>query len=155
MRKFYQGPLILSGAIATGRGILGALALGADFAYMGTRFIATKEAFATTEYKEMLVQSTATDIIYTPYFSGIPGNYLRPSIVRSGLDPDNLPHADKTKMSFDQGSGEDEKSKVKTWKDIFGAGQGVGTIDDIPTTAELVRRLEKEYHEAKQQLAKL
>lgn len=126
--------------------------MGADFAYIGTRFIATKEANAPDGYKNMLVDSTAKDIVYTPFFSGVPANYLRPSISGNGLDPDNLPEANKNKMNFDQGA---EASKAKAWKDIWGAGQGVGNIDDIPSTAELVKRLEKEFHETKQKLAKL
>jgi len=143
VRRFYGGPVILSGAIATGRAILAAQAIGADLAYMGTRFIATREAGAPPAYKDMIVGSTAADVVYSPLFTGVHGNYLRGSIAAAGLDPDNLPTADKTSMNF--GS----NRPTKAWKDIWGAGQGVGSIEDVPTTAELVARLAHEYDEAK------
>lgn len=152
VRNFYKGTIILSGAISTGSSILGAIAMGADFAYMGTRFIATKESQAVPDYKNMLVDSTMKDIIYTPYFSGVAGNYLIPSIVRAGLNPANLPDGDKSKMNFTSAT---EGTSAKAWKDIWGAGQGTGTIDDVPHVSELVERLIKEYNEAKQRLAKL
>jgi nitronate monooxygenase len=122
--------------------VLAAEAMGADFAYVGTRFIATAEANAPERYKRMIVESRAADILYTPTFTGVHGNYLRPSIVAAGLDPDHLPHADKTSMDF--GS-----TRVKAWKDVWGAGQGVGCIDDVPTVRELVARLRSEYQEAR------
>lgn len=141
VRRFYQGPIVLSGAITTGRGILAAQALGADLAYMGTRFIASSEANADPRYKQMIVDSSAKDIVYTPFFSGVHGNYLKPSIAAAGLDPDNLPTADKSRMNF--GSG-----RTKAWRDIWGAGQGVGNIHDVLPAAEIVERLRREYREA-------
>jgi len=148
VREFYDGTIILSGAIATGEAVLAAQAIGADIAYIGTRFIAVKEANAPDGYKDMLVDSTAEDIIYTNLFTGVPGNYLKASITRAGLDPDNLPEADKTKMNFGSGG----TSKAKAWRDIWGAGQGAGQIHDVPSTAELVDRLESEYRAAKQRV---
>jgi len=145
IRAFYDGTILLAGSIANGASILAAQTLGADLAYMGTRFIATQEAQADPAYKQALVESTADDIVYTNLFTGVHGNYLRKSIVAAGLDPDNLPEADKSKMNF--GSGGDQKSKA--WRDIWGAGQGTGQIDAIPTTAELVARLAVEYQAAK------
>lgn len=141
VRRFYDGPIALSGAIAHGASILAAQALGADFAYMGTRFIATEEARAVEGYKQMIVESTAQDIIYSSLFTGIHGNYLKESVRKAGLDPDNLPSADKTAMNFGQGA-------VKAWKDIWGSGQGVGQMDDVPPTAVLVERLQAEYRDA-------
>jgi nitronate monooxygenase len=145
VRRFYDGPIILSGAIATGDAILAAQAMGADLAYIGTRFIATQEANAAEGYKEMIVGSSAADIVYTPYFTGVPGNYLKPSIAAQGLDPDDLPHADKAKMSFGSGT-------AKAWRDIWGSGQGVGLIDDAPPAAEVIARLKSEYLQAKARL---
>ncbi len=141
VRRFYDGPIALSGAIAHGASILAAQALGADFAYMGTRFIATEEARAVEGYKQMIVDSTAQDIVYSSLFTGIHGNYLKDSVRKAGLDPDNLPSADKTAMNFGQGA-------VKAWKDIWGSGQGVGQMDDVPPTAVLVERLKAEYRDA-------
>ena len=149
VRKFFQGPLILSGAIATGDAILSAQAMGADLAYIGSRWLATKEANVTEEYRQAIVDSTAADVVYTNLFTGVHGNYLKKSIVNAGLDPDNLPEADKNKMNF--GSGSD--TKAKAWRDIWGAGQAVGLMDDVPTVAEMVTRLEKEYAAARQRLA--
>jgi nitronate monooxygenase len=143
IRKFYDGPIALSGAITNGNAILSAQAMGADFAYIGTRFIATQEANAIAAYKQAIVDSAAVDVVYTPYFTGVHGNYLKKSIVAAGLDPDDLPVKDKTAMSF--GSARD----AKAWKDIWGAGQGVGTIADVLPTAELVARLQQEYRSAK------
>jgi nitronate monooxygenase len=145
VRRIFDGPILLSGAIASGRSVLAAQAIGADLAYMGTRFIATKEANAATPYKQMIVDSSAADIVYSAYFSGVLGNYLRGSIANTGLDPDDLSAADKAKMSFSGG----DSAKAKAWKDIWGAGQGVGQIDDVPTVAELVARLMHEYDLAK------
>ncbi len=148
MREIFDGPIALSGAIADGRGILGAQAMGADLAYMGTRFIATQEANASEAYKQALVDSTADEIVYSPLFTGVHGNYLRRSIVNAGLDPDNLPTADKTTMNFGSGGNTD----AKAWRDIWGAGQSVAGITDVPTVAELVDRLEAEYLQAKARL---
>ncbi|MCL2345891.1 MAG: nitronate monooxygenase family protein, partial [Desulfobulbus sp.] len=139
VRKFYQGPIALAGAIANGSAILAAQAIGADFAYIGTRFIATREAQAGAAYKQAILDATAADIVYTPYFTGVHGNYLKQSIVAAGLDPDKLPLRDKTAMSFGK------ESNAKTWKDIWGAGQGVGNIDEILPTAALIARLKEEY----------
>lgn len=144
VRRFFKGTIALSGAIATGRGILAAQAMGADLAYIGTRFIATREANAKDTYKEMIVASAANDIIYTNLFTGVHGNYLKPSIAAAGLDPDNLPAADKSKMNFASGG----NMKQKAWRDIWGAGQGIGSIHDAPAVGELVARLEREYQVA-------
>ena len=143
IRKFYNGPIALSGSITNGAAILAAQAMGADFAYIGTRFIATREANAIDGYKQAIVDSAAKDVVYTPYFTGVHGNYLKKSIVAAGLDPDNLPVKDKTAMSF--GGSRD----AKAWKDIWGAGQGVGTIDDVLPAGELITRLKQEYRSAK------
>ena len=144
VRRFFPGIIALSGAIATGKGILAAQALGADLAYIGTRFIATREANAKDEYKEMIVAAAANDIVYTNLFTGVHGNYLKPSIAAAGLDPENLPVADKSKMNFGSGG----SMKTKAWRDIWGSGQGVGSISDAPPVAELVARLEAEYRDA-------
>lgn len=143
IRKFYDGPIALSGSIANGSAILSAEAMGADFAYIGTRFIATTEANAQEAYKQCIVESAAVDVVYTPYFTGVHGNYLKKSIVASGLDPANLPERDKTSMNFGAAAG------AKAWKDIWGAGQGVGNINDVLPTAELVARMKQEYRAAK------
>ena len=143
IRKFYDGPIALSGSITNGQAILAAQAMGADFAYIGTRFIATQEANAVEAYKQAIVDSAAKDVVYTPYFTGVHGNYLTRSIVAAGLDPANLPVKDKTAMSF--GGARD----AKAWKDIWGAGQGVGTIDDVLPAGELIARLQQEYRSAK------
>jgi nitronate monooxygenase len=145
VREFYDGPIILSGAIANGAAILSAQAMGADFAYMGTRFIATAEANASAEYKQALVDSQADDIVYTNLFTGVHGNYLGPSIRAAGLDVDNLPVADKTKMNFGSGG----NTKAKAWRDIWGSGQGLGQITDAPPVAELIERLKAEFAEAR------
>jgi nitronate monooxygenase len=143
IRKIYDGPIALSGAIASGSAILAAQAIGADFAYIGTRFIATDEAHAIEGYKQAIIDSAAADVVYTPYFTGVHGNYLKKSIVAAGLDPDNLPVKDKTAMSF--GSSGD----AKAWKDIWGAGQGVGHIDKVLPTAALIAQLRNEYRAAR------
>lgn len=150
VRAFYDGPIILSGSISQGNQILAAEAMGADFAYMGTRFIATHEANADVAYKQMLVDSSATDIVYSSLFTGVHGNYLRGSIENSGLDPNALPEADKSTMSF--GSGGSNKSKA--WRDIWGAGQGVGSIKNISSTAEVIAELKRDYFAARQRLAR-
>ncbi len=145
VRRFWDGPIALSGAMTSGAQVLAAQAMGADLAYMGTRFIPTPEANAVDAYKQMIVESTAADVVYTPYFTGVHGNYLRPSITAQGLDPDNLPLRDKTSMSF----GSD---RTKAWRDIWGVGQGVGSIDEIIPVAEVVDRLGREYLAAQQAL---
>jgi len=146
VRRIFDGPIVLSGSIANGGSILAAQAMGADLAYMGTRFIATQEAHAIDDYKRAIVNSSASDIIYTNLFTGVHGNYIRESILNAGLDPDALPESDKTKMNF----GSD---KAKAWKDIWGAGQGVGLMDDVPSVAQLVERLKREYDEARARLS--
>lgn len=148
IREFFDGPLLLSGAIATGRGILAAQAMGADLAYMGSAFIATIEANAPQAYKQMVVDSAAEDIVYTSLFTGVLGNYLKGSVAAAGLDPANLPESDPSKMNFAGGEG----SKAKAWKEIWGAGQGVGGVHQIVPTAELVARLKREYDAAKRAL---
>jgi nitronate monooxygenase len=149
LRNFWRGYIALSGSIANGRSVLAAQALGADLAYMGTRFIATREANAPEAYKRALMEAAGGDIVYTNLFTGVHGNYLRASIVATGLDPDNLPQSDKANMNF--GSGGNMEKKV--WRDVWGAGQGVGQIGDAPTVADLVDRLEAEYRDAKRALA--
>jgi nitronate monooxygenase len=146
-RAWYDGPIALSGAIANGRAIRAARVLGADFAYIGSAFIATKEANAVEAYKEMITSSSAEDIVYSNLFTGVHGNYLKPSIVRAGLNPDDLPTSDPTKMSFGtDASG--ERARPKAWKEIWGSGQGVGNIDKILPAAELIARFKKEYEES-------
>jgi nitronate monooxygenase len=147
VRRFFDGPLILSGAIASGSAVLAAQAMGADLAYIGTRWLATPEAQVTPEYRQALVDSAAADIINTGLFTGVPGNYLRSSIVNAGYDPDNLPTADKRKMDF--GTEGDAK---KAWRDIWGAGQGVGRIDAVMPAAEVAAQLKREYGEARARL---
>jgi nitronate monooxygenase len=151
IRAFYDGPIILSGSISKGEQILSAQAMGADLAYMGTRFIATHEANADAAYKQMLVDTSADDIVYSNLFTGVHGNYLKPSIVNAGMDPDNLPEGDKTSMKF--GSGGSNKSKA--WRDIWGAGQGVGSIGGITSTAEAVSQLEQEYADARKRMQQI
>ena len=144
VKSWFDGTIILSGSIGDGYSVASALALGADFAYLGTRFIATHEANAEPEYKQMLIESSANDIVYSNLFTGVLGNYLKPSIQNSGLDPDNLPTADKSAMNFGSGGNTDSKA----WKDIWGSGQGIGLIEDAPTVEELVNRLKSELTEA-------
>src|SRR5258707_115606 len=146
-RQWFDGPIALSGAIGNGRAIRAARILGADFAYIGSAFIATAEANAVTGYKEMITTSTAEDIVYSNLFTGVHGNYLKPSIVAAGMDPDNLPESDASKMSFGtDASG--ERAKPKAWKEIWGSGQGVGSVGKIVPAAELIARFKKEYDEA-------
>ena len=151
IKQFFDGPIALSGSIANGESILSAQALGADFAYIGTRFIATKEANAEQEYKNMLVEHSAKDIVYSSLFTGVHGNYLKPSITNAGLDPDNLQQGDKKKMKF----GSEGGSKSKAWKDIWGAGQGLGSIADITDVATIVERFKTEYDLALSRLNRL
>jgi nitronate monooxygenase len=149
LREWFDGPIALSGAIASGRSILGAQAMGADLAYIGSAFIATQEARAPDGYKSMIVESGGEDIVYTNLFTGVHGNYLRPSIVAAGLDPDHLPEADPSKMDF--GSGGNQKAKA--WRDIWGCGQGIGAVKSALGAGELVARLAREYEAAKRELA--
>ena len=144
VKEWFDGTILLSGSISDGHSIASSLALGADLAYIGTRFIATKEANADQRYKDMLIESSASDIVYSSLFTGVNGNYLKPSIEKAGLDPDNLPGADKSKMNF--GSGGNTKSKA--WKDIWGSGQGIGSIKSDPTVQELVNELIEQYEQA-------
>lgn len=150
IRQWFDGPVLLSGAIATGDGILAAQAMGADLAYIGSAFIATKEANADPAYKQALVDYAANDIVYTNLFTGVHGNYLKPSIEKAGLDPDDLPESDPSKMNFGSGG----SSKSKAWKDIWGCGQGLGAIKQVQPTGELVARLKSEYVAAKDRVLK-
>jgi len=147
IREWFDGPLLLAGAIGTGGGILAAEAMGADMAYIGTPFIATEEARAADAYKQMIAGSKAADIVYSNYFTGIHGNYLKGSILASGMDPENLPVADPSKMDFEKAT-----TGAKAWKDIWGAGQGVGSVKEVVPVAQLVDRLEQEYIAARQRL---
>ena len=149
LREWFDGPIALSGAIANGRAVLAAQAMGADLAYIGSAFVATQEARAAQGYKDMIVASRGDDIVYTNLFTGVHGNYLRPSIVAAGLDPDDLPQADPSKMNF--GSGGNQSAKA--WRDIWGCGQGIGAVKHVPTAGELVARLAAEYEAAKEELA--
>lgn len=149
IRAWFDGPLVLSGAIATGGAVLAAQAMGADFAYIGSAFIATEEARAAEAYKQMIVDSNSDDIVYSNFYTGVHGNYLKGSIRNSGMDPDNLPQSDPSKMNF---SSSDNASDAKAWKDIWGCGQGIGVIDQVVPTATLVARLKQEYSAAKARL---
>lgn len=149
IRKFFDGPILCSGSMSTGGSVAGAIGIGADMAYMGTRFIATDEANAQPEYKQEIVDSSGADIVYSPLFTGVHGNYLRGSIEKAGMDPDNLPTADKTSMNFGSGGNTDKKA----WKDIWGAGQGVGTIVSSTSVADVVNTLDAEFKAALARLA--
>ena len=149
IRAMFDGPLILAGAITNGAGVLAAQAMGCDAAYLGTRFIATKESLAVETYKQMLVDCNAEDIVYTPFFSGVAGSYLKPSIRAAGLDPDNLPVQTGEKLKY---TSRDERPK--TWKDIWGAGQGVGNVESVMPAGALVERIVREYEAAKARLLK-
>ena len=144
VKEWFDGTVLLSGSIGVGHSIAGALAMGADLAYLGTRFIATEEANADKGYKDMLIESAADDIVYSSLFTGVNGNYLKPSIAKAGLDPDNLPGADKSKMNFGSGG----NMKTKAWKDIWGSGQGIGGITDAPSVDSLVKSLKDQYDKA-------
>lgn len=148
IRSWFDGPLLLAGSIATGGAILAAQAMGADMAYIGTPFIATEEARASDAYKQAIVEGAAADIVYSNYFTGVHGNYLKPSIRAAGLDPDNLPDADPSKMDFEQATG-----GAKAWKDIWGSGQGIGAIKAVEPVAKLIDRLEAEYRAARTRLS--
>ena len=145
IRQWFDGPVALSGAISTGGAVLAAQAMGADFGYIGSAFIATEEARASLEYKQSIVDSNSDDIVYSNLFTGVHGNYLAPSIRNAGMDPENLPVSDASKMDF---GGE----KTKAWKDIWGCGQGIGAVNKIQTTAEFVARLKREYAQARERL---
>ena len=145
LREWFDGPLLLSGSIANGGAVLAAQAMGADMAYIGSPFIGTHEARATEEYKQAIADFGAEDIVYTNLFTGVHGNYLKQSIVNAGMDPDNLPESDPSKMDFGSGGG----SKAKAWRDIWGCGQGIGAVKSVSSTAELVDRLKREYDAAK------
>lgn len=148
IREFFDGPLALSGAISTGRSILAAQAMGADVGYIGSAFIATKEANADAAYKQAIIDGTAGDIVYSSLFTGVHGNYLRASIVNAGLDPDNLPESDPSTMSFGSGG----SSKSKAWRDIWGSGQGIGAIKAVESAGDFIARLKREYADAKRAL---
>ena len=146
IRRWFSGPLALSGAIATGDAVLAATAMGADFAYIGSPFIATEEARASDAYKQAIVEAGAADIVYSSLFTGIHGNYLRASVVAAGLDPDNLPEAGPEAMSFEGASG------AKAWRDIWGSGQGIGAVSQVLPARQLVARLSAEYYAARARL---
>jgi nitronate monooxygenase len=145
IRQWFDGPLALSGSIANGGAILASLAMGADFAYIGSAFIATDEARAAEEYKQCIVNSNSDDIVYSNLFTGVHGNYLAPSIRSAGMDPDNLPESDPSKMNF-------AGDKTKAWKDIWGCGQGIGVIDKVQSTADLIAQFKREFEDAKHRL---
>jgi len=149
IREWFDGPLALSGSISTGGAVLAAQAMGADFGYIGSAFIATVEARASDGYKQCIVDSNSDDIVYSNLFTGVHGNYLKPSVRSAGMDPDNLPESDPTKMNFGGGEG----SKSKAWKDIWGCGQGIGAVKAVLPTSELVARLRAEYLAARERLA--
>tara|TARA_B110000003_G_scaffold122744_1_gene125183 strand:+ start:59 stop:1060 length:1002 start_codon:yes stop_codon:yes gene_type:complete len=159
VREFFDGPVALSGSISHGASVLSAQAMGADFAYIGTRFIATQEANASQGYKDMIVESSAKDIMYSSTFTGVHGNYLKPSVVNAGLDPEDLPYSDKNDMNFGSSGKDMDKSiaqgdnQKKAWKDIWGSGQGIGNLHDVPTVMEAVDALVEEYEEAKSALS--
>ena len=149
IRQWFDGPLALSGSIASGGAVLAAQAMGADLAYIGSAFIATHEARASDAYKQAIVDGNSDDIVYSSLFTGVHGNYLKPSIRAAGMDPDNLPEGDVKTMDFGGGEG----SKSKAWKDIWGCGQGIGAVNEITSAGELVARLKREYEVARGRLA--
>ena len=148
IRQWFDGPLLLSGAIGSGSAVLAAQAMGADLAYVGSAFIASTEANADEAYKQAIVDNRADDIVYSSLFTGVHGNYLRPSIVSAGLDPDNLPESDPSKMDFGSGGNSD----AKAWKDIWGCGQGIGAVSEVTNAAGVVARLKAEYETARKRL---
>lgn len=148
IRQWFEGPLVLSGAIATGRAVLAAQAMGADFAYAGSVFIATQECRASPAYKQGIVEGHAADIVYSSLFTGVHGNYLRASIIAAGMDPDNLPDGDPSKMDFGSGGSSD----AKAWRDIWGSGQGIGAVDKVVSVADLVARMKREYEVARAEI---
>jgi nitronate monooxygenase len=148
IREWFDGPLALSGSIATGEAVLASEAMGADFGYIGSAFIATAEARAAEGYKQMITQSASSDIVYSNLFTGVHGNYLRPSIIAAGMDPDNLPTSDPSKMNFGSGGNTD----AKAWKDIWGCGQGINAVKDVLPAADMIARLRREYQAARARL---
>ena len=148
IREWFDGPVALSGSIGTGASVLGAQAMGADLAYIGSAFIATEEARAVDGYKHGIVEGSASDIVYSDLFTGVSGNYLAPSIRAAGMDPDNLPKGDISTMNFGSGG----NSEKKAWKDIWGSGQGIGAVKEVLSTADMVARLTGEYNAAKERL---
>ena len=148
IREWFDGPVLLSGSIGTGDAVLAALAAGADLAYIGSAFIATEEARAEERYKQMIVESGGEDIVYTNLFTGIHGNYLRPSVEAAGLDPENLPESDPSKMNFGSGG----NMKIKAWRDVWGAGQGIGAIKEVQSVGAFVEKLAGEYEAARQRI---
>ena len=148
-RAWFDGPILLSGSIATGRAVLAAQAMGADLAYVGSAFVATREANASDAYKQAIVEGSGEDIVYTNLFTGVHGNYLKRSIVNAGLDPDHLPVSDPSKMNFGSGG----NSAAKAWRDIWGCGQGIGALHDVPGAGDLVARMIREYEAARRELA--
>ena len=148
IRQFHDGPLLLSGSISTGGSVAAAQAMGADLAYIGTRFIASEEANADQGYKQEIIESAGEDIVYSSLFTGVHGNYLKGSIEKAGLDPNNLPEADKTAMNFGSGGNTD----AKAWKDIWGAGQGVGSVHSAPPISDIVDEMKAEYEAAKKRI---
>lgn len=153
VREFFDGPIALSGSISQGSSVLSAQAMGADFAYVGTRFIATQEANASEGYKQMIVESAADDIMYSSTFTGVHGNYLKPSVVKAGLDPDNLPVSGKDDMNFGSSGSAMKDNSSKAWKDIWGSGQGIGSIKNAPPVKEVVDQMVEEYQSMKIKLA--
>jgi len=153
IREWFSGPLALSGAIATGDAVLGALAMGADFAYIGSAFIATVEARASDAYKQCIVDCSSDDIVYSSLFTGVHGNYLKPSIRAAGMDPDHLPESDPSKMDFGGGPDGEPSAKKKAWKDIWGCGQGIGAVKAVVPVAERVSQLRAEMATACRRLA--
>jgi len=150
IREWFDGPLLLSGSIASGDAILAAQAMGADLGYIGSAFIATKEARAAAEYKQSIVDSSADDIVYSNLFTGVHGNYLKPSIINAGMDPNNLPEGNLSTMNFGAG-----RSKPKAWKDVWGCGQGIGVVKDVPSAEELIGRLVSEYDAAFERMSEM
>jgi nitronate monooxygenase len=148
LRQWFDGPIALSGSIANGNSILAAQAMGADFAYMGSAFIATEEARASDVYKQAIVDGTSDDVVYSNFFTGVYGNYLKTSIRNAGLDPENLPVNHEKTMNFSAG----QAGKAKAWKDIWGSGQGIGAIDQVLTTKKFVSKLHSEYIAARERL---
>jgi nitronate monooxygenase len=148
LRQWFNGPIALSGSIANGNSILAAQAMGADFAYMGSAFIATEEARASDVYKQAIVDGTSDDVVYSNFFTGVYGNYLKTSIRNAGLDPENLPISEEKTMNFSSG----QAGKPKAWKDIWGSGQGIGAIDQVLTTKKFVGKLQSEYIAARERL---
>jgi nitronate monooxygenase len=149
IREWFDGPLLLSGSIATGDSVLAAQVMGADMAYMGSTFIATKEANASDEYKQAVIDHASSDIVYSNLFTGVHGNYLRPSIEAAGMDPDNLPESDPSKMSFSS----NESTDAKAWRDIWGCGHGIGAVKELLPAKEVISRLEREYQTAQKRIA--